>query len=101
VETQSYQIPDSVNLAGQAGCTQVLIGIESIDPKNLEAAGKVQNHVPDYKEMVSTWHRSRIATHIADVTGFPCDTPQSVQEDVERLKREPGAEQTSESFFAA
>jgi len=97
VDTQSYKIPDFVTLAAQAGCTQVFIGMESINPKNLEAAGKVQNHVQDYKEMVSTWHRAKIATHIAYIIGFPFDTPQSVQEDVERLKRELGVEQAS--FF--
>ena len=97
VDTQSYKIPDFVELAGQAGCTQVFIGMESINPKNLKAAGKVQNRVQDYREMVSTWHRAKIATHIAYIIGFPFDTPESVEEDVERLKRELGAEQAS--FF--
>ena len=97
VDTQSYKIPDFVNLAGQAGCIQVFIGMESINPKNLKAAGKAQNHVQDYKEMVSTWHRAKIATHIAYIIGFPFDTPQSIEEDVERLKRELVTEQAS--FF--
>jgi hypothetical protein len=35
VDTQSHKIPDFVSLAGRAGCTQVFIGMESINPKNL------------------------------------------------------------------
>lgn len=97
VDTQSYKIPDFVPMAGQAGCTQVFIGMESINPENLRAAGKMQNHVRDYQEMVSTWHTAKIVTHIAYIIGFPFDTPESVQNDVERLKRELGAEQAS--FF--
>ncbi len=97
VDTQSYRIPDFIDLAARAGCTQVFIGMESINPENLKAAGKTQNHVRDYKEMISAWHRAKIATHIAYIIGFPFDTPQSVQEDVERLKRDLGAEQAS--FF--
>ncbi len=97
VDTQSYKIPDFVDMAGRAGCTQVFIGMESINPKNLKAAGKAQNHVQDYKEMVATWHRAKIATHIAYIIGFPFDTPQSVHEDVELLKQELRAEQAS--FF--
>jgi radical SAM superfamily enzyme YgiQ (UPF0313 family) len=97
VDAQSYKIPGFADLANQAGCTQVFIGMESINPKNLKAAGKAQNQVQDYQEMISTWHRAKIATHIAYIIGFPFDTPQSVQEDVERLQWELGAEQAS--FF--
>jgi radical SAM superfamily enzyme YgiQ (UPF0313 family) len=97
VDTQSYKIPNFVDLASQAGCTQVFIGMESINPENLKAAGKAQNHVQDYQEMVSTWHAAKIATHIAYIIGFPFDTPETVPRDVERLKRELGAEQAS--FF--
>ncbi len=97
VDTQSYRIPDFVNLAGEAGCTQVFIGMESINAKNLEAAGKGQNRVRDYREMIDAWHHAKIATHIAYIIGFPFDTADSVREDVERLKHELGVEQAS--FF--
>jgi hypothetical protein len=86
-----------VQLAKRAGCTQVFIGMESINPKNLKAAGKTQNNVQDYKNLISTWHDAKIATHVAYIFGFPFDTPESIQEDVGRLQNELGVEQAS--FF--
>ena len=97
VDTQSHTIPGFVQLAKLAGCTQVFIGMESINPKNLKAAGKTQNNVQDYKNLISTWHDATIATHVAYIFGFPFDTPESIQEDVGRLQNELGVEQAS--FF--
>jgi radical SAM superfamily enzyme YgiQ (UPF0313 family) len=97
VDTQSYKIPDFVELAARAGCSQVFIGMESINPKNLKAAGKAQNQVQEYSKMIAAWHAAKIATHIAYIIGFPFDTPESVEEDVDRLKRELDVEQAS--FF--
>ena len=42
VDTQSHKIQDFVSMASRAGCTQVFIGMESINPKNLKAGS--QNH---------------------------------------------------------
>ena len=97
VDTQSWKIPDFVVLAARAGCTQVFIGMESINPRNLKAAGKAQNKVQEYREMIAAWHGAKIATHIAYIIGFPFDTPESVEEDVNSLKQELGIEQAS--FF--
>jgi radical SAM superfamily enzyme YgiQ (UPF0313 family) len=97
VDTQSHKIPDFVSLAARAGCTQVFIGMESINPKNLKAAGKMQNHVQDYRDLIAAWHNAKIATHVAYIFGFPFDTPESIQEDVRRLQSELGVEQAS--FF--
>jgi len=97
VDTQAYKIPNFVELAFRAGCTQVFIGLESINPGNLKAAGKAQNKVPEYSEMIAAWHGAKIATHIAYIIGFPFDTPESVEEDVNRLKQELGVEQPHSS----
>jgi radical SAM superfamily enzyme YgiQ (UPF0313 family) len=97
VDTQAHKIPDFVRLAARAGCTQVFIGMESINPQNLKSAGKGQNRVDDYKNMIAAWHQARIATHAAYIIGFPHDTPESVAEDIARLKGELKVEQAS--FF--
>jgi radical SAM superfamily enzyme YgiQ (UPF0313 family) len=97
VDTQSHKIPDFISLAARAGCTQVFIGMESINPQNLKAAGKMQNHVQDYRGLIAAWHDAKIATHVAYIFGFPFDTPESIQEDVQRLQNELGVEQAS--FF--
>jgi radical SAM superfamily enzyme YgiQ (UPF0313 family) len=97
VDTQSHKIPDFIALAARAGCTQVFIGMESINPQNLKAAGKMQNHVQDYRDLISAWHKKKIATHVAYIFGFPFDTPGSIREDVQRLQNELEVEQAS--FF--
>ncbi len=97
VDTQSHKIPDFINLAARAGCTQVFIGMESINPDNLKAAGKTQNKVGDYKDLIAAWRRVKVATHAAYIFGFPFDTPESIQEDVRKIQVELGVEQAS--FF--
>jgi radical SAM superfamily enzyme YgiQ (UPF0313 family) len=97
VDTQSHKIPDFIPLAAKAGCTQVFIGMESINPDNLKAAGKTQNNADDYKNLIAAWHNVKIATHVAYIFGFPFDTPESIREDVQRLQHELQVEQAS--FF--
>jgi radical SAM superfamily enzyme YgiQ (UPF0313 family) len=97
VDTQSYKIPDFVSLAGRAGCSQVFIGMESINPQNLKASGKAQNKVQDYQDMITAWRQAKVSTHAAYIIGFPFDTKESVAEDIERLKNELKVEQAS--FF--
>jgi len=97
VDTQSYKIPDFIPLAAKAGCSQVFIGMESINPKNLHAAGKLQNKVEDYRDLIAAWHDAKIATHVGYIFGFPFDTPESLKEDVLRLQNELRVEQAS--FF--
>jgi radical SAM superfamily enzyme YgiQ (UPF0313 family) len=97
VDTQSHKIPGFVELAARAGCSQVFIGMESINPLNLKAAGKTQNKVQDYKDLIAAWHNAKIATHVAYIFGFPYDSPESIARDVERLQTELGVEQAS--FF--
>jgi radical SAM superfamily enzyme YgiQ (UPF0313 family) len=97
VDTKSHKIPDFISLAARAGCTQVFIGMESINPDNLKAAGKVQNHVEEYKSLIAAWHNAKIATHIAYIFGFPFDTPETIRQDIQRLQNELRVEQAS--FF--
>jgi radical SAM superfamily enzyme YgiQ (UPF0313 family) len=96
-DTQSHKIPDFIALAARAGCTQVFIGMESINPQNLKAVGKTQNKVGDYVELIAAWRRAKIATHAAYIFGFPFDTPESIQEDVRKIQVELGVDQAS--FF--
>jgi radical SAM superfamily enzyme YgiQ (UPF0313 family) len=97
VDTQAYKLPDFINLAARAGCTQVFLGMESVNPENLRAAGKSQNHVREFKAMISAWHAAKIATHAAYIIGFPFDTAESVRGDIAVLKDELRVEQAS--FF--
>ena len=97
VDTKAYRIPRFVEKAGKAGCSQVFVGVESLNPKNLEAAKKSQNAVDDYGPMVEAWHEAGVYVHAAYIIGFPFDTYESVMDDVDRLAREVKADQAS--FF--
>lgn len=97
VDTQSHKIKNFTSRAGRAGCKQVFIGMESLNEENLKAAGKKQNRVGEYNEMIEAYHRETIATHLAYIIGFPFDSKTSVQNDMARLRNELGAEQAS--FF--
>lgn len=96
VDTQSFRIPNFVEKARRAGCSQVFIGVESINEENLNAAGKKQNRVADFRNLVDAYHDARIAVHLAYIIGFPFDSEESVRQDMTRV-RELGADQAS--FF--
>ena len=88
VDTLSHRIPEFVPLARRAGCFQVFIGMESLDPRTLQAAGKRQNHAERYVELIATWRAAGVLTHVGYIVGFPDDTPESVAESVGRLRDE-------------
>lgn len=97
IDTLAYRIPDFVDVAARAGCTQVFIGMESINADNLVAAGKHQNDTNDFRNMADCWRRAGVVTHVGYIIGFPYDTPASVQDDVRRLADEIRIDQAS--FF--
>jgi hypothetical protein len=97
VDTQSYKLPNFIAKAKAAGCSQVFIGLESLNPKNLEAAGKRQNRLAEFRTLIDAYRAEGINTHVAYIIGFPFDTPASVSQDLRRLQDEVGPEQAS--FF--
>lgn len=96
-DTQSYKLPNFISKAHLAGCAQVFIGLESLNTRNLEAAGKMQNRIEAFRTLIEAYRQGGINTHIAYIIGFPFDTPESVQQDIRRLTDELGPEQAS--FF--
>ncbi len=52
VDVLSWKIKNFVKKARQAGCINVFIGMESVDPGNLAAAGKKQNQVNEYRQLI-------------------------------------------------
>jgi radical SAM superfamily enzyme YgiQ (UPF0313 family) len=88
VDVASYKIPGFVEKAARAGCSNVFIGMESINPESIKDAGKAQNKVEDYRNLIDAWHRVRVSTHVGYIIGFPHDSEESVASDVERLMTE-------------
>lgn len=97
VDTQSYRLPNFTAKAKAAGCSQVFIGLESLNPENLEAAGKRQNRIEQFRALTEAYRQAGINTHVAYIIGFPFDTLASVRQDLERLQAEVAPEQAS--FF--
>jgi hypothetical protein len=86
VDTQAYRIPGFVRKAQRAGCHTVFVGMETVNPKNIEATGKNQNDAASYRRMVDTWHDADIRVHVGYIIGLPHDTPESVRQDVKLLR---------------
>ncbi|MGO9060777.1 MAG: B12-binding domain-containing radical SAM protein [Candidatus Binataceae bacterium] len=80
-----------VDLAAEAGCYQAFVGIESLNPDNLNYATKYQNTddrnhrmvieeararvLDKYRRVVDNWHRAGISVHAGYMLGFPFDGP--------------------------
>lgn len=92
VDTQAVRIPRFVEKAARAGCDHVFIGLESINPANLAAAGKRHNRVEDFAVMAKTWRDHGVVTQVGYILGFSNDTPQSIADDVRRLRDEVGVD---------
>jgi radical SAM superfamily enzyme YgiQ (UPF0313 family) len=80
-----------VELAARAGCYQAFVGIESLNPDNLNFATKYQNTddrrhrlgleeaqrrvYEKYRRVVDNWHRVGVSVHAGYMLGFPFDGP--------------------------
>lgn len=92
----SHKICGFLEKLAAAGCEQIFMGVESMNPANLADAHKLQNHVGDYAAFWARCHQLGIGVHAAYIIGFPHDTPDTIHQDVQALF-EAGADQAS--FF--
>ncbi|VFN00432.1 MAG: Radical SAM superfamily enzyme YgiQ, UPF0313 family [Candidatus Kentron sp. G] len=88
VDVRAHRVPGFIDKAVRAGVDQVFMGVESVNPKNLTGAGKNQNHVEEYREMMLAWKRHPVVIIGTYMIGFPNDTTESIRRDVEFLKHE-------------
>jgi hypothetical protein len=79
---------DFVRLAAEAGCTQVFIGMESVNPQNLKAQGKTQNKVEEYRNIIREWHDAGILVQTGYIIGLPFDTKEQIGRDIQHLMDE-------------
>lgn len=88
VDTLCHKIPNFVEKAARAGVKRVFIGMESINPRALVAAKKRQNRITEYRKMLLAWKSVGVITFAGYILGFPTDTPASIKNDIEIIKRE-------------
>ncbi|MFQ5988594.1 MAG: B12-binding domain-containing radical SAM protein, partial [Candidatus Methylomirabilales bacterium] len=79
---------DFVRLAAEAGCTQVFIGMESVNPENLTVEGKGQNKTEEYADIVREWHDVGVVVHVGYIIGLPFDTKEQLPRDIQYLTDE-------------
>ena len=88
VDTLCHKIENFIDKSRRAGVTRVFIGLENINPANLIAAKKRQNKITEYRKMLLEWKRVGIITYAGYILGFPSDTPESIRQDLEIIKKE-------------
>jgi radical SAM superfamily enzyme YgiQ (UPF0313 family) len=88
VDTLCHKIPGFIEKAARAGCNQVFIGLESINPQSLQGAKKRQNKIWEYRLMLQAWRKQKVMTWAGFIIGFPTDTPESVARDIDIIKKE-------------
>ena len=71
--------------------------MESVNPQNLEAEGKKQNKVEEYRGIIKEWHDAGVLVHTGYIIGLPWDSKAQVAEDIRFLMDEVGPDQAS--FF--
>jgi hypothetical protein len=56
-----------------------------VNPQNLKAEGKGQNHVEAYREIINEWHDAGVLVHTGYIIGLPFDTREQVPSDIRYL----------------
>jgi radical SAM superfamily enzyme YgiQ (UPF0313 family) len=88
VDTLCHKIPNFIEKAARAGCNQVFIGLENINPQSLQGAKKRQNKIWEYQIMLQAWRRHKVMTWAGYILGFPTDTPETIARDIDIIKKE-------------
>ncbi len=88
VDVLAHKIPNFIEKAKKAGCKQVFVGLESINPANLKEMKKNQNKITEYRKMFQMWREQQVVTYAGYIMGLPNDTPETVKRDLTILQRE-------------
>ena len=88
IDSLAHKIKNFVSKAARAGCRRVFIGLESINPENLQAVNKRQNKITEYRKMFQTWRNARVVTVAGYILGFPADTPEKIEQDIKTIQQE-------------
>jgi radical SAM superfamily enzyme YgiQ (UPF0313 family) len=67
---------DILDLMAASGCRSLFIGFETLNPANLLAANKRQNHIEEYERTVSKIHSHGMMVNASVVFGFDEDGPE-------------------------
>lgn len=88
VDVLAHKTKNFIEKAERAGCKRVFIGLENINPDNLQTAKKGQNRITEYRTMLQEWRAKGIITYAGYILGFPIDTPETIRRDIEIIQKE-------------
>ncbi|MEJ2379444.1 MAG: radical SAM protein [Pseudolabrys sp.] len=88
VDTLCHRLPNFIEKCARAGVKRVFIGLENINPANLQSAKKRQNKITEYRTMLLAWKTAGVITYAGYILGFPNDTLESTMHDIDVIKRE-------------
>jgi radical SAM superfamily enzyme YgiQ (UPF0313 family) len=88
VDTLCHKIDGFIEKSRRAGVNKVFIGLESINPEALKGAGKRQNQISEYRDMMQAWHDQGVIVFAGYIIGFPGDTQASIARDIAIIQRE-------------
>jgi hypothetical protein len=88
VDVGAYRIPRFIEKCARAGCRNIFIGLESLNPEALAGTKKHQNKIWQYRKMLQAWKDHGCTTVAGYILGFPTDTPESIARDIEIIKKE-------------
>jgi hypothetical protein len=88
VDTLCHKIPRFIEKCARAGCRNVFIGLENINPDSLVGAKKRQNKIWEYRKMAQMWKDHGCTTVAGYILGFPSDTPETIARDIAIIKKE-------------
>lgn len=77
--------PELLELAYQAGCRVVMVGMESTSPENLAAVNKGWGRADLYRDAIRIIQAHGIAVHALIMLGLPHDTARSMDQTVDFL----------------
>ncbi len=80
--------PELLRLMQRSGCAGVLIGFESLEPRNLEAMGKTVNtQARDYEQSIAAFRRHGMSIYATFVFGYDHDDEAAFQRTLEFAER--------------
>lgn len=88
VDTLCHKIPRFIEKCARAGCRNVFIGLENINPDSLVGAKKRQNKIWEYRKMAQMWKDHGCTTVAGYILGFPSDTPETITRDIAIIQKE-------------
>jgi len=83
MSTQIIKFPDLIDRAAEAGCHETFIGVESLNPRSLEAVDKSFNKVERYAELFARLKKVGILPQVSLMFGLDGDTPESLRRTID------------------